>query len=201
GAIYFVVYYTVFRVCITAFNLQTPGREPVESEVATVAPGTSRAATFIHALGGAANLTSVDACATRLRLTVADQHAVDEQALKRLGARATVKVSSDALQVVLGPIADQVADEIRTQLRVSTGIPAAALLAALGGRENIRGLEAVASSRLRVRVANTDAVDDDAIRALGLRGVARPGENRVHILVGPSAPEALTSLRALVRFE
>ena len=204
GALYFVIYYVVFRACITAFNLQTPGREADESETPVVAvPATGRAGAFVHALGGAGNLTSVDACATRLRLTVASQDAVDEQALKRLGALATVKVSSKALQVILGPIADQVADEIRTELRTpsTTNItPAviAGLLSALGGRENVREIEAIASSRLRVTVANATAVDESALRSLGLRGIARPTADRVHVLVGPSAPEALALLRALV---
>src|SRR5207237_8655354 len=112
------IYYVVFRACITALNLETPGREAVESEPSFVpASAPARAAAFVDALGGPGNLTSVDACATRLRLLVASQDAIDEPTLKRLGARAAVKVSSNALQVVLGPIADQVADEIRAQLR------------------------------------------------------------------------------------
>jgi PTS system N-acetylglucosamine-specific IIC component len=199
GALYFAVYYAVFRACITAFNLQTPGRDAVDDEASIVpVAATGRAAAFVEALGGAKNLQSVDACATRLRLIVASQDVVDEPALKRLGARATVKVSSNALQVVLGPIADQVADEIRTRLRFSGGITPAvisALLAALGGRENVRELESVASSRLRVRVANANAVDERAIRSLGLRGFARPAADRVHVLVGPSAEQALALLR------
>jgi PTS system N-acetylglucosamine-specific IIC component len=257
GALYFVVYYAVFRTVITAFHLQTPGREPIETDAPIVPTNLTRAEAFVHALGGPANLTSVDACATRLRLLVANQNAVDERALQRLGARATVKVSDHALQVVLGPIADQIADEIRTQLRthppsaalrgceeiarasapvilsVSEGSPAdgaglvlsagdpspssrlrmtradapaissqpltpatiAALLTALGGRENVRELEAVASSRLRVRVGDAAAIDEPAIRALGLRGIARPAPDRVHILVGPDAPQALMLLR------
>jgi PTS system N-acetylglucosamine-specific IIC component len=209
GALYFIVYYGVFRACITAFNLQTPGREAVESEGAGTPlvplPAAARGAAFIEALGGPGNLTAVDACATRLRLTVASQDAIDEPALKRLGARATVKVSSNALQVVLGPIADQIAGDIRAQLRVPAAGTAnltpeviSGLLSALGGRENVREIEAVASSRLRVRVADPAAVDETAIRSLGLRGIARPAADLVHVLVGPSAEEALTLLRALV---
>ena len=203
GALFFVVYYAVFRACIRAFNLETPGREPVEVATPLVsAPATARAAAFVEALGGAGNLTSVDACATRLRLIVARQDVIDEPALKRLGAHATVKVSSNALQVVLGPIADQVAGEIRAELRNATAeiTPRviSGLLSALGGRENVREIEAVASSRLRVRVANATAVDEGAIRSLGLRGIARPAADRVHVLVGPSANEALTLLRALI---
>jgi PTS system N-acetylglucosamine-specific IIC component len=210
GALYFVVYYGVFRACITAFNLQTPGREPMENESSAAAsqlPDVPRAVAFVEALGGAENLVSVDACATRLRLIVANQNAVDERMLKRLGAHATVRVSADALQVVLGPIADQIAAEIRTHLHTqphtqsTTKVTAAvlsALLTALGGRENIREIEAIASSRLRVRVANATAIDETAIRALGLRGIARPTADRVHILIGPSAQEALATLRGLV---
>src|SRR5205814_1350420 len=98
GALYFAVYYGVFRFCIRAFNLDTPGREPVEAPAPRIVPSQApaRAAAFIEALGGAGNLTSVDACATRLRLLVVRQDAIDEPALKRLGAHATVRVSSDA---------------------------------------------------------------------------------------------------------
>ena len=222
GAIYFAVYYVVFRTCIVAFKLETPGREKSEETVEAAAPasGTPRATAFVEALGGAGNLTSVDACATRLRLLVANQNAIDEAALKRLGARATVKVSTDALQVVLGPVADQVADEIRALLRTSPApamLPSsgknvaevrtkgegidtamiAALLAALGGRENVREIEAVASSRLRVQVKNAAAVNAGAIASLALRGVAQPSPECVHVLVGPGAEQAAAKLRAL----
>ncbi len=204
GGLYFVVYYGVFRACIIALNLQTPGRESEEVGSPLVPlPATARAAAFVEALGGPGNLTSVDACATRLRLIVASQDAIDEPALKRLGAHATVKVSSNALQVVLGPIADQVAGEIRAQLRTTapaeiTPAVISGLLAALGGRENVGEIEAIASSRLRVRVADATAVDESAIHALGLRGIARPTADHVHVIIGPSAEQALTLLRALL---
>jgi len=192
GLLYFLVYYGVFRICITAFNLQTPGREPLDVEEASAPlvaiPTPARAAAFVEALGGARNLTSVDACATRLRLVVASQDVIDEPALKRLGARAVVKVSSNALQVVLGPIADQVADEIRARLRAPSSAKdiTRALLSALGGRDNVREIEVIASSRLRVRVSNADSVDSRAIASLGLRGIARPTADRVHVLGEPS---------------
>lgn len=200
GALYFVVYYAVFRFCIVRFNLPTPGREEEEQEPVAAVPAGMRAPAFIEALGGAGNLTSVDACATRLRLIVVSQSVIDEPALKRLGARATVKVGSNALQVVLGPIADQVAGEIRAQLRApspsaGTAEVMTALLAALGGRSNVREVEAIASSRLRIRVTNGGAIDTNAIEALGLRGVARPAPDVVHVLVGPAAKEALALLR------
>jgi PTS system N-acetylglucosamine-specific IIC component len=201
GAVYFLIYYSVFRACIVAFNLQTPGREAPENEpAATFVPvaAAARGAAFLQALGGSRNLKSVDACATRLRLTVADQHAINERALKDLGARATVKVSSDGLQVVLGPIADQVAGEIREQMRAVPSNAGSGLLAALGGRENVRDVELIASSRLRVSLANVNAIDEAAMRAMGVRAIARPERDRVHLIIGPSANETLAALRGLI---
>src|SRR6185437_15743100 len=85
-------------------------------------PVAARGQAFVAALGGAANLSEIDACTTRLRLVLADNQAVDEAALKRLGSRGLLRPSARGLQVVLGPIADQVAAEIRAAVRA----PAAA---------------------------------------------------------------------------
>ncbi|HWJ36004.1 MAG TPA: N-acetylglucosamine-specific PTS transporter subunit IIBC [Steroidobacteraceae bacterium] len=122
GAVYFALYYVVFRVCIVRLNLATPGRESDETADAMplpVTPGT-RAAGFVAALGGAHNLGEVAACTTRLRLVLVDNRAIDEAALKRLGARGILRSSTQGLQVVLGPIADQVAGEMRDALRTAT---------------------------------------------------------------------------------
>jgi PTS system N-acetylglucosamine-specific IIC component len=190
----------------------------------------SPAHAFIAALGGPANLVTVDACTTRLRLVVKDQKLVDDAVLKKLGARGVVRPSANALQVVLGPIADQVATDIRRGLHGASGavtssrqygVPSAALpaalasagstvkaesthfdpriardvLAALGGRRNISELGA-SSTRVRVGVVDPNAVDESALRALGLRGIARPAPERLHLLIGPSAEAALAALRA-----
>ena len=71
------------------------------------------------------------------------------------------------------------------------------LLAALGGRANVRSVEP-ASSRLRIRVANSSAIDSAAIRKLGLRGVAIAATDCVHVIVGPAAEAAGVSLRDLL---
>ncbi|NEX95248.1 N-acetylglucosamine-specific PTS transporter subunit IIBC, partial [Caulobacter sp. 17J65-9] len=114
GLAYAAAYYGLFRLCIAVFKLQTPGRELDEAVAAEApVPTGTRGEQFVRALGGAANLTSIDACTTRLRLEVVDQSAVNAGALKDLGARGLVKPSATALQIVLGPIADQVAGEIR----------------------------------------------------------------------------------------
>jgi N-acetylglucosamine PTS system EIICBA or EIICB component len=71
------------------------------------------------------------------------------------------------------------------------------LLAALGGRQNVRSIEP-ASSRLRIAVASTDAIDSAAIRKLGMRGVVVAATDCVHVIVGPAAEAAGVSLRELL---
>ena len=203
GAAYFALYYGLFHWFIVRFNLKTPGREPEEEAQDSAVPtgDVERAGAFVAALGGAENLQSVDACTTRLRLTVANQDRVDEAALRRLGARGVLRLGANGLQVVLGPIADQVAGDIRGSLahpppaqraaandamsapapRSAAPLPVAAVLAALGGRGNVRRLEA-ASGRVLVDVADAAAIDRAALRKLGVRGIAEPAPGRLHLL-------------------
>jgi PTS system N-acetylglucosamine-specific IIC component len=130
GAVYFGLYYGVFRFAIVRFDLKTPGRESADAAIPTAASASGsadRARSYIAALGGAGNLESVSACTTRLRLTVRTQDAVDVEGLKRLGARGVVRPSANALQVVVGPVADLIAGEIRETLaalpRESADVP------------------------------------------------------------------------------
>ena len=211
GALYFALYYGLFRLVIVRLDLKTPGRDALESAAAALpALPLERARAWISALGGAANLVSVDACTTRLRLLVANQAAVDEGALKQLGVRGLVRPSANTLQVVIGTLADQVAGEIRSALHESASsaaVPGSAapalaadaqkLLAALGGRANVRAVEA-AASRLRVSVSDAALIDRDAIRGLGLRGMAMPVAGCVHVIVGPAANAACAALKRLL---
>jgi PTS system N-acetylglucosamine-specific IIC component len=188
GVAYFAIYYGLFRWAIRRFDLKTPGREAVEAAAPAATIARPRGEAFVVALGGAANLASVDACTTRLRLTIRDPAAVDETALRGLGARGMVRPSADALQVVLGPQADQVAGEIRAHL-------AAVRLAR--GRVDIQGLRnALADvdlgtiqaigSRLRLRVAAEHSLDEPALKRAGVRGIFRR-EGLLHLLIGPEA--------------
>jgi PTS system N-acetylglucosamine-specific IIC component len=197
GAAYFAVYYGVFRYCIMRFDLKTPGRDPAEA----VAPAAAVGATgglgpdFVAALGGAPNLLSVDACTTRLRLTLADPAKIDEPALKRLGSRGLLRLGEQNLQVVLGPIADQVAGEIRDALHAApatTSAQATAPIAvaaraasgladALGGEANIESLE-LAGGRLLLRLRDAGAVRAEALQALGVRAIATLDAQRLHLL-------------------
>jgi PTS system N-acetylglucosamine-specific IIC component len=218
GAVYFAVYYGAFRFAIVRFDLKTPGREPLgeASPVLGLAADLPRARGFIAALGGAANLTSVDACTTRLRLVVADQSAVDDATLKALGARGVIRPSARDLQVVLGPIADEVAREMREAM--AAGEPAAmaanaapvmalqpvlatptlspAMLNALGGAANIAKVEA-AANRLLVALIGPARLDEPALRQLGVRGVAHTGPNRLQLLLSGDAIGAAGEIGSL----
>jgi PTS system N-acetylglucosamine-specific IIC component len=232
GALYFALYYLLFRFVIVRFDLDTPGREPgVSSAPLPVAVGHGAAA-WVAALGGTVNVRSVDACTTRLRLLIANQGRVDVDALRRLGARGVVRPSAEALQVVVGTTADQLASEIRAALqgsapesttpatptlagdrnnvpphpnRTVTAQPpcetwrgdATALLAALGGRSNVRSLT-LAASRLRVEIADAAQVERVRLESLGLRGVALPRPGCLHLIVGPAAPAVAAALRQLL---
>ena len=195
GALYAGVYYGVFRWAILRFDLKTPGREP-EGEAGAAAVPTqagTRGQAFARALGGGGNLAGLDACTTRLRLVLNDPAAVDEAALRRLGARGLVRPSAKTLQVVLGPIADQVADEIRRARAASAD--AAAWRSALGGGDNV--LEArLCDSRVVLRVRDPAGVDAAGLRALGARAVATPSPASVHLVLGPQAAEVFAALAA-----
>jgi N-acetylglucosamine PTS system EIICBA or EIICB component len=202
GAAYFGLYYVVFRYAIVRFNLNTPGREPDEETSLAAAQSTDDSAgAWVVALGGARNLLSIDACTTRLRLVVADQKAINEKDLSRLGARGFVRPSKDALQVVVGPIADQLAGDIRASLR-SLPVPSdappdvRALAAALGGSQNLASVD-VHFSRLGIRLKNPAAVNAEAVKAAGFRGAVLMPDGSWHIIVGPSAQSTAQALRAL----
>lgn len=112
GALYFFTFFFAIR----AFNLKSPGREDDDSET-SAASGDAKsgdlARQYLKALGGHENLTSIDACITRLRLTLKDRSVADEAVLKKLGAKGVVKLGENNLQVILGPLAEIVAGEMK----------------------------------------------------------------------------------------
>ena len=226
GAVYFALYYGLFRFVILRFDLKTPGRDaagptaPPVSERVAPEGRTHAGQAWIAALGGASNLESVDACTTRLRLRIVRQSAVDAEALKALGARGLVRPGAAALQVVVGTVADQLAGEIRAALeadgqpsvtlpgRPPPAVPSSApltrwegdpgaFLAALGGRTNVHTVQ-LAGSRLRIGVADTALVDRGRLSAAGVRAVAVPVAGMVHVILGPPAGAVAAALRPLV---
>ena len=103
---------------------------------------------------------------------------------------------------MLGPIADQVAGDIRDELKAPTSqaaspVSASALLQALGGRANVREAQ-LAASRILVAVKDANAVVDSRIAELSLRGVARPARDSLHFVLGPSAGAVFEELNAIL---
>jgi N-acetylglucosamine PTS system EIICBA or EIICB component len=211
GAVYFALYYGLFRYFIVRLNLKTPGRETEDAQQTTPASAASTddgdvAGGLVAALGGAGNLLNVDACTTRLRLRVADVARIDEPRLRKLGARGVLRLSSNDLQVVVGPIADQLAGDIREYLATKSSrgtqstqtdgtavsshslagmqpewSPVAALAQAVGGAQHIARIERV-HGRLLLTLNTGAVVDEAALTALGVRGFARPGPGSLHLL-------------------
>ncbi|MBI4350268.1 MAG: PTS glucose transporter subunit IIBC [Elusimicrobia bacterium] len=220
GPVYAGFYYGLFRWAITRFDLKTPGRE--EAEAAAETAGVSAGAEsfprkLVLAFGGRANIRSLDACITRLRVAVAAPDRVDRAALKALGA-AGVVMSGNGVQAVFGTRSENLKTDMEIYLRTAgteadgpapasaaaeapaarqaeaagpSGAEveksAAGLLAALGGRGNLRSLEACAHTRLRVELLDPKLLDEAALAAAGAYGVMRPGGDIIHVLVGPAA--------------
>ncbi|HMG57729.1 MAG TPA: PTS glucose/sucrose transporter subunit IIB, partial [Kofleriaceae bacterium] len=114
------------------FDLLTLGREPDGVAPATgfavdalqvPGPISARGASYLAALGGASNVIEVEACATRLRLSLVDTARLDEAALKQLGARGVLRLAAGTAQVIIGPLADQVAGEIQDAMRARGAPP------------------------------------------------------------------------------
>ncbi|MBO0473698.1 PTS system, maltose and glucose-specific IIBC component [Enterococcus sp. DIV0840] len=119
GALWFVLYYVVFKFAIQKFNLKTPGRELVaedisEKERTYKKKGTYNGPLILDALGGTTNIVSLDNCVTRLRLVVDDMTVVDEQKLKNQGAIGVIKLDANNLQVIIGTQVASVKNELES---------------------------------------------------------------------------------------
>lgn len=120
GLAFGVIYYVVFRIVITAFNLKTPGREDddefEENEFIT-GDMSELAVKYINALGGYDNIVSVDNCVTRLRLGVKDNEIIKDSDLTRLGAKGIMRPGKKNIQVIVGTNVQFVADAIKVELK------------------------------------------------------------------------------------
>lgn len=117
GLVYGVIYCLLFYVLITRLNLLTPGREEDEElsagDEAQSEQYVAMAEEYASALGGMENIETIDNCITRLRLRIKDMSKVDEQALKRIGAKGVIKMSDRDLQVVVGTDVEFVANALK----------------------------------------------------------------------------------------
>ena len=140
GAVYFVLYYIIFRFMISKFDYKTPGRDDAEEvKLYTRADVNARSAVsgstapagddpvsalIVEGLGGAANLSDVDCCATRLRCTVKDAALVRQDVLKASGASGVI-CKGNGVQVVYGPKVAVIKAKLEDYLENAPKTPAA----------------------------------------------------------------------------
>ncbi len=115
GLGYALAYYTIFRVLIAKLNLKTPGREESTAEQ-SAQNNSEMAAALVTAFGGKANITNLDACITRLRVSVGDVAKVNQTGLKKLGA-AGVVVAGSGVQAIFGTKSDNLKTDMDDYIR------------------------------------------------------------------------------------
>lgn len=141
GAVYFVLYYLIFRFMISKFNYKTPGRDDAEEvklytradvNARSAASGSTApagddpvSALIVEGLGGTDNLSDVDCCATRLRCTVKDAALVRQDVLKASGASGVI-CKGNGVQVVYGPKVAVIKAKLEDYLETAPKTPAAA---------------------------------------------------------------------------
>jgi PTS system N-acetylglucosamine-specific IIC component len=141
-----------------------------------------------------------------------DVNRIDEPALSALGSRGVLRLADGAVQVVVGPIADQLASEIRTQLRATASSTASSaappgsgasggadfdgVLGSLGGPGNIREVGGNAS-RVLLTVLDASRVDEKALGSR-VRALFRPQPDSLHLVVGPEASAWIARLKGAI---
>lgn len=163
GLVFAAIYYFGFRFAITKFNLMTPGREEGDGEetpdIAT--NGDSKHAVMAQriydALGGAANVTAIDNCTTRLRLQVLDTGTIDQNRIKATGVPGVKVIDGKNIQVIVGTEVQFVADEMSRLHGGSGGTHIVAEQTVIEEAAKAQSLFAVAKGRL---VPITEVSDD-----------------------------------------
>ncbi|KZP69044.1 PTS N-acetyl glucosamine transporter subunit IIABC [Enterobacter cloacae subsp. dissolvens] len=201
GLVFFVIYYVVFRFTITKFNLMTPGRElavagsEADGQDVNVSGAQDQdvsglARQYIAAVGGSDNLTGIDACITRLRLNVKDSSLVNEALAKRLGASGVIRLNKTSVQIIVGFVAEKIANAMKTTGPVAAAqaseAPAAATPAAKPQAVPNATTIAALVSPVTGEVVALEQVPDEAFasKAVGDGVAVKPTEKTV---VSPAA--------------
>lgn len=201
GLVFFAIYYVVFRFTITKFNLMTPGRElavagseadgqdmNVSADKDQDVAGLARQ--YIAAVGGSDNLTGIDACITRLRLNVKDSSLVNEAMAKRLGASGVIRLNKTSVQIIVGFVAEKIANAMKTTGPVAAASADAAPAAAAPAAKPQAVLNTVTIAELVSPVTGDvvalDQVPDEAFasKAVGDGVAVKPTDKTV---VSPAA--------------
>ncbi len=229
GLAYFALYFVMFYFGIKMWNIKTPGREDDDAESEAEPPAAASGegygpghelyvpSQYLAALGGRGNIKKLGNCTTRLRVEIADNGAVNEAALKKLGAKGVMKNVPGMVQVIIGPEVELLADKMRKVLdsapMPSASAPQAAPAPApkkasvqaepvipLKVDEETAAKIALALggaaniegirdcvTRLRVTVKDSAAVNAPALKALGVKAVLNNSPNLVQLIIGDEA--------------
>lgn len=218
GPLWALMYYGIFRVAIQSFNLLTPGREEAQENTTANQVEDLMAHQLVNAFGGRSNIEALDACITRLRVTVKDIVQTHQDQLKALGASGVLVVGNN-MQAIFGPASENLKTDMEIYLEntsanadiskktpthnksntkaakpaaninAATREKAAAILTALGGKSNVNQLDAFARTRLRVEVKENNQVDEAALTAAGVAAIMKLTDGTLHLIVGDDAED------------
>jgi glucose PTS system EIICB or EIICBA component len=178
---------------------------------------------LVRSFGGRSNITNLDACITRLRIAVKDMGKVNKGRLKALGATGVLAIGDNA-QAIFGTRSENLKTDMVEYLKTAgaeadqidplppepidapavASAPIAfdpniaknvqAIIAAIGGKSNIRQVKAAALTRLRLEVADSKAVDETALGKTTVEGILRLPGGKLHLLVGLNAEQYATAM-------
>ncbi|HZG54932.1 glucose PTS transporter subunit IIA [Paenibacillus sp.] len=117
GLAYGALYYVLFRWAIRRFQIPTPGREEGSALDDWAGDIPYRAPLILQALGGKENIVRIEACITRLRLTLANDREMDVATLRHLGAAGVITLGGGNVQVVFGTFSELIREEIVKTMR------------------------------------------------------------------------------------
>lgn len=177
GVIAFLVYFVLFSAVIRMLNLKTPGREDASDLVVTDEANSNTeeglaqlSRSYIGAIGGSENLNVIDACITRLRLSVKDASLVNDAQCKRLGASGVVKLNKQTIQVIVGAKAESIAEEMKKQIAkgpvaaasAASAAPVAPVVAPQAVPNVAKGIIGTLVAPVSGKVVAIDQVPDEA---------------------------------------
>jgi PTS system glucose-specific IIC component len=179
---------------------------------------------LVLAFGGRSNISDLDACITRLRVGVKDINKADQNKLKALGAAGVLLVGNN-MQAIFGTRSDNLKTDMEEYLKTAgdeaelsdeaaaeisyqpTGgatvrlrdpmapEKARGIIDGLGGPDNIVKVDAVAETRLRVKLRDTTVVDETILNDAGIAAHAVIGDSTLHLLAGLNADQYAAEMR------
>lgn len=172
-----LIYYFIFGALIKVFDFKTPGREDVVADSAIDFKETGvLSKKILEALGGKENIAKLDACATRLRVTLHDK-SIDKNIFKEsLGAKGVMEVG-DSLQIIYGTQASTLKEEIKALMEGREISATEARMIAAVTTSDVEEIVACVSGKL---VDITDIPDDTfAQKLMGIGFAIDPSDGEV----------------------